>query len=495
MRTLARRDLLRGAGLAALAGVFPLRAAAQAPALARPRWNLLFITADDLDSSLPRFMGGKGNLTPNLDALAARSHRFVNNRTVAPICMPSRQAFMTGLLPHHSGGTGFIPVNEGTPSLVTILNKAGYYTAGSHKLDHMLPASSFPWTYAQQAKDRHPMVHAAGARVALMEAAALGKPFFLQCNIDDPHRPFYGSAQADKMDHAQAGPYRIENLVQPEDVTVPPNLEDLPGVRRELAQYWNSTRRMDAAIGHILKVLEEAGHADNTVIVYCADHGMPFPFAKATCYDHGTRVPVLIHWPGMGAARTFPELTTNLDILPTLLDLLDAPAPAKLDGQSWLPIVNGTATAKPEWQFTYVNEVSSGMAYPTRAVQDDRYALIFSPWADGKLEMRLESMIGLTWPAMVEAAEADPVLAARCRQYTGGVPLALYDRKEDPGERRNLLVDPRHAARVTRMRDVLMKEMERTGDPQLANLRAVIAGQAPVVPQDPERYRLRGGEG
>ena len=155
MARLRKRDLLKGSAALALFGAVPFRLGAQQPLRPIGRLNLLFSTSDDLDASLPGFMGGPAGLTPNLDALAARSHRFVNNRTVAPICMPSRQAFMSGLLPHRNGGTGFIPMNEGTPSLTTILKSQGYLTAAIHKVEHMQPASSFPWDYVQSGEDRH----------------------------------------------------------------------------------------------------------------------------------------------------------------------------------------------------------------------------------------------------------------------------------------------------------------------------------------------------
>ncbi|AOH85241.1 sulfatase [Sphingomonas panacis] len=493
-----KRELLKGAAAAALMGIVPSAGWAQRHPEPKPqgeRTNLLFITADDLDSSIPGFMGGMQKLTPNLDALAARAHRFVNNRTVAPICMPSRQAFMTGLLPHHSGGTGFIPVKSDTPTLTTILQDQGYFAAAIHKVDHMQPWSCFPWDYLQNGKDRHTLVHAHGLTVAVEEAKAQNKPFFVQCNINDPHRPFYGSRAAAKADHGNKGPYVIPHEVGPDDVTVPAMLEDLPDVRRELAQYWNSAQRMDLAIGAILRALEESGEAHNTAIVFCADHGMPFPFAKATCYDHGTRVPVLIAWPGMAAPRQFGELTTNLDILPTLLDLLGIAPPSALDGQSWMPLMLGQAFTAPRYQVTYVNEVSSGMAYPSRAIQDDRYALVFQAWADGILQMKLESMFGLTWPAMVAAANGDPKIAARVKQYVEGIPLAFYDLHDDPGQRRNLIGEKRHVARIAAMRTALLAEMRRTSDPQFANLQAAIAGKPMNVPQDPARFRISGGGG
>ena len=114
---MTKRDLLRGVAIAALLGISPaLRAQParrhQAPADKAKRLNLLFITVDDMDVSIPGFMGNTAGLTPHLDALAARSHCFANNRTVVPICMPSREAFMSGLLPQHSGGTGFVQIGR-----------------------------------------------------------------------------------------------------------------------------------------------------------------------------------------------------------------------------------------------------------------------------------------------------------------------------------------------------------------------------------------------
>lgn len=492
-----KRDFLKGTvSVAALAALTtPLFAQRVAKAPPPKRMNLLFITADDMDGSIPGFVSGRTGITPNLDALAARSHRFVSNRTVAPICMPSREAFMSGLLPHRNGGTGFIPMREGVPTLTTLLKEQGFFTAAIHKIDHMQPQSSFPWDYIQQGKDRNALIHAAGAAVVFAEAKAQMRPFFLQCNINDPHRPFYGSPPALRVDHGNEGPYKVAREITPAEVVVPPMLDDLPDVRTELAQYWNSIQRLDIAVGGILKELERSGEAENTAIVFCADHGMPFPFSKATCYDHGTRQPVLLSWPGMGTPRAFDSLSTSVDILPTLLELLGVALPPVLDGRSWMPLIRGEKVAEPEFQFTYVNQVSSGMAYPMRAIQDRRYSLIFSPWADGKLNFHIESMIGLTFPAMKAAAERDSAMAARVKQLVTGVPLAFYDLEQDPGQRHDLLADPRHKARIERMKAALLAEMVRTADPELANFRTFLSGGQPNVPQDQARYRLKGDGG
>ena len=485
-----KRDFIRTAGAFLLSPVPARLRSAPAPAPGRREMNLLLITADDMNWSMPGFMGGRGNLTPNLDALAARSHCFANNRTVAPICQPAREAILTGLLPHHSGGLGFTPVHEGTPTLTTLLQAQGYLAAAIHKIEHMQPHSCFPWDFAQggeiygrAALDRNPLLFDQGARLAMGEAEAQRRPFFVNVNINDPHRPFYGSPAGLRMDHDNQGPYKVPREVGPDEVDVPPFLEDLPEVRAELAQYANSVQRLDISIGRVLRALEESGAADNTLVVFSSDHGMPFPFAKATCYDSGTRVPVLLAWPGMGAPRRFDNLTSNGDILPTILDILGVPAP-KGDGHSWLPIMQGQAATDPEFVVTYVNSVVSQVSYPTRAIQDHDYALIFAPWSDGSLRFVTESMGGLTFPAMRRAAEKDPRIAERVRLYTYGTPLAFYDLRKDPGQRANLIDDPRHRDRVARMKAALLRQMQESGDPQRDNLARVMAGQKAIVPQD-----------
>ena len=489
-----KRDVLK-AGVAGMAAAL-VSGTARArnypmPVDRRGAPNLLLITADDIDWSALGFMTGRKGLTPNLDRLAARSHVFEQVRTVAPICMPSRQAFMSGKLPHRNGGNGFFPMFEGTPTLCSVLDNAGYYCAASHKIGHMQPATSFAWRAAAEGKDRNPLIHAGFLSFTLAEARAQMRPFFVNCNINDPHRPFYGSKVGLVMDHHNRGPYKVPDELGPADIVIPSNLDDLPQIRAEHAQYWNSAKRMDMAVGNILDALEASGEADNTVILFVADHGMPLPFAKATCYDHGIRTPVLLSYPGMAAPRRHDTLTTNLDILPTLCDLLGQAAPAGIDGNSWVPMLEKGASFDRDYVTSYVDYTASGMHYPMRTLQDRRWAFLVSPWSDGgKTQFHAESMFGLSWPAMVERAKTDPQMAKRVAQYTIGYPMALYDLENDPGQRVNLIDRPEHATRAARMKQLMLAEMERTGDPQLANYRLMLAGKAAQVEQNPDRYRL-----
>ena|SRR5690242_584294 len=140
-----KRQIL-GTSLAALtSSALPLGHAESTPRRPREkRRNLLILTVDDMDPSTMGYMGNRHGLTPNLDKLAKQSHIFVNNRGAAPICMPSRQAFMSGLVPHRNSPGGFTPMYEGTQTICSILHKEGWFCAASHKTEHMQPQSSFP---------------------------------------------------------------------------------------------------------------------------------------------------------------------------------------------------------------------------------------------------------------------------------------------------------------------------------------------------------------
>lgn len=479
-----KRQFLGSSLMAATSAALPIgRTKARVRPPSGKRLNLLILTVDDMDPLTMGYMGNRHGLTPNLDGLARQSHVFVHNRGAAPICMPSRQAFMSGLVPHRNSPGGFTPMYEGTPTICSILHEHGWFCAASHKTEHMQPETSFPWDYHVDANDRSVLDHDVAFRQAVAKAKAAGKPFFINCNINDPHRPFYGSRPAAKKDHDDQGPYGIPRPVGPADVEVPPFLEDLPDVRLELSQYWNSVQRADIAIGRVLKALDDSGEAEQTVVIFCNDHGMPFPFSKATGYDHGTRVPAMVRYPGMAAPARFDNLACNVDIMPTALELLGMPVPDGIDGRSWVPRMRGEAAEEPEFLFTYVNGVDNGTIFATRAVVDHRYLLIYQPWSDGERRLTVDSTSGLTLAAMRRAGENDPAIAKRVKDYVFGVPVSFFDLQQDPGQRHNLIDDPQLQARITHMRDAMVRQMEKTTDPQLGNIRTMIAGGKPVVVQ------------
>jgi N-sulfoglucosamine sulfohydrolase len=435
--------------------------------------NLLIITADDMNADSPGWMGNKLRPTPNLDAFAAKSHRFVNHHVTAPICQPSRQALLTGRVPHRSGGLGFNPINPDVPTLVTLLAARGYFTAAINKVPHMAPRKAFAWDLTLSNSGRSPAKIREQFAQCLRAAAGAKKPFFINVNITDPHRPFPGAATEKKLvakePVAPVKPYR------PEDVVVPSFLEDIPGVRREVAQYLTAVRRFDESFGEVLAELAAAGHLEDTVIVFLSDHGMSFPFSKATVYRNGTWSPVLLSWPGMPRPAVHEEMVSSVDLMPTVLELLGVAAPTGMDGRSWLPLLRGERQEGRDHVVTHVNTVASGKSFAQRCVRTKTHSLLFHAWADGTTRFRVEAMSGLSYNALAEAARTDARIKARVEQYVVGTPLSFFDLAKDPDERTNLLDDPNYRKELDRLSDLLLRHLERTEDPQLANFRAALA--------------------
>jgi N-sulfoglucosamine sulfohydrolase len=459
--------------------------AASASAADRPL-NLLLITADDMNADSVGWMGCKLP-TPNLDSFVATCHRFINHHVTAPICQPCREALMTGRVPHRNGGLGFNPINPDVPTLVEVLRARGYFTAAINKVPHMAPRTKFPWDLALDGSGKNPKAMGEHAAQALKAAADAAKPFFINANITDPHRPFPGGTGGDGENELAAKKKRgsknqqASSDVKPyelEEVPVPAFLEDVPNVRKEVAQYFTGVRRFDLSFGEVIGALKASRHFDDTLIVFLSDHGMAFPFSKATVYRNGTWSPVILRWPGMGKpVEDRTHLVSSVDIMPTVLDVLGVPKPDGLDGRSWLPLLRGQPQPDRDFVITHVNTVSSGKAYPGRCVRTLTRSYIWQPWPDGgKTLLRVNGMAGLSFNAMAKAGETDSRIKARVEQYHRGVTHGFYDLENDPDERNNLFSDPKQKDEITRLQKLLLAHMEKTNDPQLEAFKKALAG-------------------
>lgn len=451
--------------------------------------SLLIITADDMNADSPGWMGNTVIKTPNLDAFAATGHRFVNHHVTAPICQPSRSAIMTGRVPHRNGALGFGPIREDVPTLVELLQKEGYFAACINKVVHMAPRTKFPWDSVADGSGKDPAQIGRDVAKALEAARAAGKPFFINANITDPHRPFYGTTKVGGNKKRQAAKNANQPATEvegdtdkteavitpftPDQVQVPTFLEDVPNVRKEVAQYDSSVLRLDESFGNILAALKASGLADKTLVVFLSDHGMSFPFSKATVYRNGTRSPVILRLPSsdpLHGTKVHEEFVSSVDLLPTMLDLLKVSAPSGLDGTSWVPLLKGETQPNRDAVITHVNTVSSGQSFPQRCIRTKTRSLIYSAWADGPRDFKVEAMSGLSFRALAEAAAHDPKIAGRVTQLLKGIPVALYDLEKDPDERVNVIADPIYRTDAIKLISRLKDHMTRTADPQLENL-------------------------
>lgn len=428
--------------------------------------NILLLIGDDHGLSHLGCYGNPVIRTPNLDRFAQEGVRFANAFTTVASCSPSRSTIFTGLFTHTNGQYGLQHAthNQQTfrwvKSIPAILNKRGYHTGIIGKV-HVQPEEIYPfqeviteglqgnrdvWTMAEKARE--------------FLSAQPEKPFFLVMGYSDPHRDWVSSNKV-MYPNIQKIKYN------PDDVIVPPFLPDKPEVRQELAECYESVSRLDQGIGYILDNLRKSGRDKNTLIIYISDNGIPFPGAKTTLYDAGIQLPMIICAPKLKKHGIINNaMVSFIDIVPTILDWTDSPAPYELPGRSLLPILeeenpSGWDTIYGSHQF---HEIT--MYYPMRAIRTRKYKYILN--IANKLDFPFASDLygSQTWQGILQRKDLKMGLRD-VDSYIHRPKEELYDIESDPNEINNLVNDVRHQAVLDDLRKRLRYFQERTKDPWL----------------------------
>ncbi|WP_078813547.1 sulfatase family protein [Prosthecobacter debontii] len=455
----------------------PAVSAAEAAPAASSKPNVLIITTDDMSCDSVGVYGCKlADTTPNMDRLAARGVRFAQAHVVVGNCMPSRNVMWSGRYPHHTGIQGFDPLPREEvkyPVLGELMHAAGWFTGIRGKVPHSTPFVPFPWDIVLDTNAEGKKVHIKDApsygeslTQGIEAARKAGQPFCLMLNVSDPHKPFY--AEGNKGQTVD-DPHVPSRVFTPEEVPVPGFLPDDPVIRKELAHYYSSVRRADDAVGAILAALEKAGEMEKTIILFLSDHGMPLPFAKTQLYHHSTRTPMMMVWPGVTKPGRVEEthMVSAVDLLPTLLEMLNLPLPEGMDGRSFVPVLKGETQEGRDMVFKSYYENSGGQITPMRAVQTKDFLYIFNPWSNGKRVMSGATAGTPTCRQMRVLAKTDEAVAARVDLFDHRRPAEAYDVRYDPDALTNLIDLPAHAAQVTILEQAIEAWMVKTGDPLL----------------------------
>jgi N-sulfoglucosamine sulfohydrolase len=438
---------------------------------AADRLNVLLITMDDLNCDSVGAFGCKlQDTTPNIDRLASQSLRFAQAHVQVGNCMPSRNVMFSGRYPHTNRIEGFYQVRSpGYPVLADLVKEAGYFTGIRGKVPHSTPYSPYPaWDLVldklpsgEPAHPKNVESYYLSTQHGIAQAKQAGKPFYLNINISDPHKPFFNETPDD--------PHRPSRIFTASEVPVPGFLFDDQAVREELALYYSSVRRGDDCLGQVLRALDESGQAENTLVMYLSDHGMPLPFAKTQLYYHSTRTPWMVRWPGVTKAGAVDErhMISSIDMLPTLLDVLGLAHPKGLEGRSFAPLLKGETQEGRDYIVTEYNENSGGFRHPIRAIVTRDFGYIFSPWSNGQRVMATATKGTVTYRRMRALAPTDPKIAARLELFERRVPEELYHYAADPDALRNLIESPEHRAERDRLTALLEAWMVKTSDPML----------------------------
>jgi arylsulfatase A-like enzyme len=390
------------------------------------RPNIVYIMADDLGYADLGAYGRRDYATPTLDALAAQGMRFSDAYAIAPLCTPTRVGLMTGRYPARDPVGLWEPLTTSieqltglrtrSPTLSMLLREAGYETGlfgkwhlgmalGTRPPDHGFDVSFGPLTGAidyvsHVGLDGQNNLFLNGVEVrrdgyvtdlVTEEASAFlrnaSEPFFLSLQYTTPHWPWQTPRSA---------PY-------PEDAEW-----DADGGSPEI--FAEMVRSLDESVGSILDLLDELGHAENTLVVFTSDNGgerwsdmTPFRGQKAELWEGGIRVPAFARWPGeIDAGVASGQVVTTLDWTATMLAAARIEPAEDLDGIDLLPHLRGEAPERERTVFW-------------RAYQRQRHrAVRHGRWK----YLRIDPL-----------GEIDADVAG---EY-------LFDLADDPGESRNLI--------------------------------------------------------
>lgn len=423
---------------------------------------------DDMNyDSMESYGSAIQGLTPHMDSLATKGTRFEYAYVQSPSCTPSRNVFHTGHYPHNNGVQGFYSVDFPQDTLPEALRNNGYYTGIIMKVIDSTPTNNTSryWDYVRDYPTdsaRNPKNYREAMSGLIDGARADGKPFYANVNVKDPHLPFYrGELTLKEFDRTP--PTRI---LKSHEVGIPGFLPQHENFTQEVADYYNTVRRGDDCVGEILDVLDQNGLLENTLIILVSDHGMSFPFAKSNLYPSGVRTPWIVVWPKKvkSGAVDSSNLVSAIDLMPTILDATQTPAPGPLAGRSILPLLNGGTQTDRDHVFVEHNEGPGADPRPMRAIHTRDFVYIFNAWGTGDYEAIFEARWWRSYRTFAELAEIDPEVKQRFEFLMYRTVEELYDVQKDPNALNNLIGDPRYAEVVEELRQQLQRWMEDTKD-------------------------------
>ena len=433
--------------------------------------NIVLMVADDHGREAMGCYGNPHVKTPRLDALAQDAVTFTNAFCTSASCAASRSVILTGLYNHANGAYGHVHAHhhfsllENITTLPAYLNQAGYRTGRIGKT-HYAPMEQFPFQVNLPGTGRDDVAMSENCRAFIAENQ---EPFFLYWCSMNPHRSSeHHLHDGLKINHFgnpdRDFPGDRETPTAPEEVIVPPFLNDDWPTRLELAQYYQSIARLDRGVGRLLDILRENDKYDNTVIIYISDNGAAFPCAKTTLYEPGMHLPCLMKKPGgQDAGSRCDNLACWVDITPTLLDYAGMTLPDNLHGRSFRDTTAANAAPAIYASHTF-HEITN--YYPMRAIRTPQYKFIWNIAHPLTYSFASDLWQSAAWQHARKANA--PCLGKRAvKDYLHHPRFELYDLDDDPEELHNLAERPEYQQRVQDFCAKLQEFQKKTNDPWL----------------------------
>ena len=423
---------------------------------ARP--NMVVFLSDDhtwRDSSV---YGSPDIETPNMQRLADAGMTFDNAFVASPSCAPSRAALLTGMYPARNGAEP----NHSRPhadlkKLPAYLQELGYEVASFGKVGHYKQTPEYGFDVAKHF-GYHEDVAVDEAIKWLRERSAGSLPASTDGKNNNENE--HSDKESDRLAARPTKPLCLfvgtnwphvpwpedTNGIDPDKLVVPPNHVDTPISRQWRAKYVAAIRKMDNELGKVYDAAREV-LGEDVFFLHTSDHGAQWPFGKWNLYDDGVRTPMIVSWPGKIDAGTRSDAMVSwIDVLPTLMDVAGEKPPQKIDGRSFLPVLNGRERKHRDVIFTTHSGDGSYNVFPIRAAYTSdgwKYIRNLHP------EFRFGSHVTRTvadngyWPSWVDEATRNEKANTLVDRYQGRPAEELYNIKLDPWEQHNLLAAER----------------------------------------------------
>lgn len=405
---------------------------------ARP--NFVFFLADDVSAEDIGCYGHPSIQTPNIDRLAGMGMRFENAILTTSSCSPSRCSMITGRFPHNTGAPELhTPLPKGQPLFPKLLKDAGYYTVLSGK-DHMGPNAHPAFDLVSKGKDPGKE----GDWVEITQKRPMDKPFFFWFASSDAHRNWQITEHAPHYN--------------PEQMVVPPYLVDGPKTRKDLTGYAHEVSRFDHFIGRVVEELEKQGVLENTVIIITADNGRPFPRCKTRLYDSGIKPPFVVWNPKRVKTGITESLVSSIDISASILDLAGVEKDERIQGVSFVPILNNPKAVTRNVAFSEHN---------WHVYKNHERSVRFGDWLYIKNDYPHQQNLCMEArnAELEQGFKAGTLSDAQMNIFWNPCPEEeLYQLSKDPHQLTNLAKNPEYFQTLEKARTLLAEWTEQTGD-------------------------------
>ncbi len=453
--------------------------------------NILFVISDDQSYPHASAYGYEAVSTPAFDRVAREGILFNNAFSASPGCSPSRAAILTGknCWQVREAGTHASTFPADLITYPEILQRAGYLVGSTNK----------GWGPGKVVgRDNNPAGKAYNSRklespkeISDNDYAANFEAFLAARSDDQPFCFWFGAAEPHRRYPTGIG---VKTGLNPDKVKVPGFLPDVPEVRTDMLDYIYEIQWYDSHLDRMLKSLEAKGELENTLVVVTSDNGMPFPRAKANCYEYGIHMPLAIMWGNkIKGDRTVDDLVSLVDMAPTFLDAagVEAPETIGMAGKNLMNILmsNKSGIIDKSRQAVYASRERhsssrwNNLGYPQRAMRTADYLYIWNVhperWPAGDPQKfeddgKLGPMHGGYHDiddfdeSVLNLRRDDPAISRFFHLAVDKRPeIELYDIRKDPYCLNNLATQFSFQSTKEKLGNQLMAYLKKTNDPRM----------------------------